>query len=309
MRPLSKKAYIAAVSGLATLAAAVTLVAPGLSQPAPRPTAKPAAQMKFGVYDPEGVFAGDKSVGIEHVYIPWRDSDPTSLAKADAYAREHRRDLMVTVEPWSWSPAANVPSEQLLHGILAGAYDGPARSVCSEIGKLGRPVTIRWAQEMDLPNGHFPWSSWAPSDYVAAYRHFVTQCRIDAPQARFMWSPRGEERLAAYYPGDAYVDEIGLTVLDLQQYDLDQYGHARSFKEALGPAYKRVVGFGKPIVVAELGFQGDSAFMEQWLQDSRAPGGEFPQLVAVVYFNATDPYAWPEPYGRPDWRLQRGFVN
>ncbi|WP_454684228.1 glycoside hydrolase family 26 protein [Ancylobacter moscoviensis] len=310
MKRVSKKTYLAGLSGAALLAMSAALVVPALTQPnAPRPMPPPAGKVAFGVYDPDGVFAGDPSVRIEHVYIPWQDADLASLTRADTYARQHRRDLLISVEPWSWSPGANVADEQLLHGILAGAYDAQAKAICAESAKLQSQVTIRWAHEMDLRNGRFPWSSWAPEDYVAAYRHFVTICRQQAPQARFMWSPRGEDGLAAYYPGDRYVDQIGLTVLDLQQYDMDHFGHARSFSEALRPAYDRVAGFGKPVVVAELGFHGDTAFSEQWQQDMRTIGDGFPRLTAVVYFNAVEPFAWPDPYGRPDWRMQRGLVN
>ncbi|MBS7535295.1 beta-mannosidase [Ancylobacter sonchi] len=307
MRRWSKHMWLAALSGSAVLALTLALVIPGETQSTT--LGSPAGKVKFGIYDPDGVFAGDKNVRIEHIYIPWRDADLGSLAKADGYARERHRELLISVEPWSWAPGANAPADQLLGGILAGAYDGSAQGVCAAAGALESPVTIRWAHEMDLHNGRFPWSSWSGSDYVAAYRHFVTECRKYAPNARFMWSPRGEVGLAAYYPGDLYVDEIGLTVLDLQRYDMDHYGHARSFEEALRPAYQRVARFGKPIVVAELGFNGDEEFSAQWSRDMRTIGDRFIGLTAVVYFNEVDPFAWPAPYGRPDWRLQRGLVN
>ncbi|GLK85812.1 glycoside hydrolase family 26 protein [Ancylobacter defluvii] len=308
MRTWSKEMYLAVLCGGAALVLTTALVMPGVTQSTLQ-FASPTDQVKYGIYDPDGVFAGDTSVRIEHIYIPWRDADLNSLTKADGYARRHGRDLLISVEPWSWSPGATPPADQLLSGILAGAYDGSASAICAASDSLQSPVTIRWAHEMDLHNGRFPWSSWSPQGYVAAYRHFVTECRKQAPRARFMWSPRGEDGLAAYYPGDGYVDEIGLTVLDLQQYDMDRYGHARSFEEALRPAYDRVAGYGKPIVVAELGFSGDQAFTEKWSHDTRIIGDKFPKLVAVIYFNEVDPFAWPAPYGRPDWRLQRGLVN
>ncbi|MBS7543927.1 beta-mannosidase [Ancylobacter oerskovii] len=305
---LARTMYLAALAGGAGLALTAILVIPGVTQSTPRP-ALPAGQVAFGVYDPDGVFAGDTGVRIEHVFMPWRHSDLGSLAKADHYARQYGRDLLVTVEPWSWAPAANPPADRLLADILAGAEDGTVKAVCVAVGGLQSPVTIRWAHEMDLRNGRFPWAAWSPQDYAAAYRHVVTECRKYAPQARFMWSPRGEAGLEAYYPGDAYVDTIGLTVLDLQQYDIDRYGHARSFEEALRPAYERVAPYGRPIVVAELGFRGDEAFTAQWERDMRTIGEAFPGLAAVIYFNEVETYAWPAPYGRPDWRLQRGLVN
>lgn len=268
-----------------------------------------AGNVQFGVYDPDGTFANAKDVNIEHIYIPWRDSRLNSLHAADHYAAQRQRQLLITVEPWSWSSARNPSNSELLSGILAGAYDGEVRDVCSTAGSLASDVTLRWGHEMDMKNDRFPWSDWRPADYVAAYRHFVKLCRTYASHAKFMWSPRGEDGLQAYYPGSDYVDVIGLTILGLQKYDVDKYGRALSFAESLRPAYDRVAGYGKPIVVAELGYSGDAAFNEEWATDTRKVGNEFPQLQAVIYFNEVEPHPWPQPYGRPDWRIDRRMVN
>jgi beta-mannanase len=266
-------------------------------------------KLPFGIYDPDGTFADVKGVSIEHVYIPWQDVDLSSLHMADQYALKRGRDLLITVEPWSWSQDWKTTSGQLLKGIVSGAYDSTIKGVCTAVGSLKSKVTIRWAHEMDLNNNRFPWSSWKPADYVAAYRHNAGQCRKYAPNALYMWSPRGEQNLRDYYPGDEYVDAIGLSVLELQQYDIDHFGHARTFAESLRQAYDLVVGYGKPIEVAELAFHGDKAFMDSWRRDMLAAGAEFPALKAVIYFNRVEAFEWPAPYGFPDWRVDANLLD
>lgn len=287
--------------GVAGAAVAVALaISPCAAQ------TQPANSVTYGVYDPEGAFADADTLGIEHIYIPWVNADLSSLRQADSYARARQRDLMITVEPWSWVPGSNPVSSKVLANTLNGSYDTAIAATCRAIGGLKGSVIVRWGHEMDLDNDRYLWSNWSPAGYIDAYRHFVRICRQHASNIRYMWSPRGEPGLGRYYPGDDYVDLIGLSIFDLQQHDTDTLGRSRSLAESLKPAYDRVAGYGKPIVIAELGFKGDAAFIEQWLKDTRAIGPQFPALTAVVYFNEAEPHSWPSPYGRPDWRLAPG---
>ncbi len=257
----------------------------------------------LGAYDPYGDFSVDKGVSIEHLFLPWEDVDLTTLAQADSYALAHNRTLLVSIEPWSWDKNARVTPNQLRQGIRAGRYDPNIKAVCSAIGALKSDTTIRWGQEMEHDIGRFIWAGWKPADYVSAYRRFVDKCRPEAKTAKFMWSPRGDANLAPYYPGDRYVDVIGLSVFGLQQQDRDQLGKDRTFAEVLKPAYDRVDVFGKPIVVAELAYLGDRGYVGKWAEDATRTGPEFPHLTSVVYFNDKEPYPWPKPYGMPNWRV------
>jgi endoglucanase len=263
--------------------------------------AAPPGQMPFGVYDPEGSFAADTGVSIEHVFLPWEGVDLQTLVSADSYARQRNRSLLVTVEPWIWG-APHAP-EVLRRDILAGRHDVTMRRVCDVLGNLDSPVTVRWAQEMDNPNGHFPWAMWQPADHIAAYRRMVGVCRSAAPGLQYMWSPAGEDGMQAYYPGDDVVDVIGLSVFGAQDFQRAQTGSEQGFAEVLGPRYDRASRFGKPIIVAELGFVGDQAFLDDWYNSIRRADDRFSNLRAVVYFNRQEVWPWPDDFGLPDWRI------
>ncbi|MDP9812878.1 beta-mannanase [Rhizobium tibeticum] len=256
-----------------------------------------------GAYDPNGDYTNDANSKIEHLFLPWEDVDLATLSAADDYAGQRGRTLQITVEPWSWARDWRVSPDDLLDGILEGRYDSNMSAVCSAASKLKSPVTIRWAQEMDDKEGQFSWSFWKPEDYVKAYQHVVDICRKDLPHARYMWSPQGDEGLEAYYPGNEYVDVIGLSVFGYQPYDKLVVGRDTTFVERTKPGYDRVAAFGKPVVIAELGYAGNDNYVRDWAKEANKPHAEFPALTAVVYFNDREVYPWPQGVGRPDWRV------
>jgi beta-mannanase len=265
----------------------------------------------FGAYDPHGDFADDSNSKIEHLFLPWEDVNLSSLAIADEYALERGRSLMITVEPWSWSVDWRLSPEELYSGIMAGRFDANMADVCGEAAQLQSPVTIRWVQEMDEDEDEwfkFTWAYWQPEQFVNAYRHAITVCRQHFEGAQFIWSPKGKEGLEEYYPGDEYVDIVGLSIFGYQPYDNDLSGRDMTFAEWLEPAYERVKGFGKPIMVAELGYEGDQSYVRRWAEDVTKPYPQFPDLVAVVYFNDHEVYPWSH-YGRPNWRVIRPRIS
>ncbi|WP_306144532.1 glycoside hydrolase family 26 protein [Roseibium sp. MMSF_3412] len=264
---------------------------------------RPSADIAFGAYDPPGFFTDRSSVSVEHLFLPWEDVELESLLLADQYAKERGRSVLLTIEPWTWGENWDVSPAELRAGIAAGDYDPNIAAICTVAGAMESQVMIRWAQEMESTSGRFTWSGWEPEAYIDAYRHVVDVCRQSAPDAGFMWSPKGEEGLQAYYPGDDYADVVGLSIFGLQQWDKDKFGGDRSFSETLSPAYDRVVGFGKPVYVAELGYVGDRDYVTDWAGDVTSVGEEFPELTTVIYFNDKEVWPWPDGYGLPDWRI------
>lgn len=187
--------------------------------------------------------------------------------------------------------------------IFNGAYDQNMEAICSTIATLQSPVTVRWGHEMEVKDGVFTWSNWVPADYIAAFQRMTTICRRAAPQINVMWSPAGEEGMEAYYPGDDFADLVGISVFGLQAYDRLNFDRDRSYTEVLAPRYARAARFGKPVVVAELGYSGRQNYVDAWENSVRVARPEFPSIAGVVYFNQRDVHPWPNNLGLPDWRL------
>jgi len=140
-------AVIASTASVAATGSGATAVVGAQTGAAPD-TMGPHSTVPYGVYDPGGDFSNDPYVQIEHIFMPWEDVSLTSLQRADAYALARHRALLVTIEPWTWSKSERNTPAALIRGIFDGSYDKNMSTICSELGSLRSPVTVRWAQEM-----------------------------------------------------------------------------------------------------------------------------------------------------------------
>ncbi len=276
---------------------------------APEAKAAPPGTVPFGAYDPGGDFTDDPEPVIEHLFLPWEDVYLPSLNDADAYAQERGRALLVTLEPWTWSRSERNTPQYLRAGMADGTYDENMRAICTVISGLKSSITLRWGHEMDDQSGQFIWAGWKPDDYITAYRRMIDLCRQSAPNIRVMWSPLGDEGMEVYYPGDDYVDVVGISVFGLQAWDQAKFDRDRSYVDVFEPRYQRAAAFGKPVVVAELGYSGSEAYVNAWENSVRVTRPEYPQLVGVVYFDQREVYPWPENFGLPDWRINNRIIR
>ena len=269
----------------------------------------PPGNMPYGAFDPEGDYSDEPDAVIEHVFLPWEDVSLISLLDADEYALERGRALMVTIEPWTWTVDERNTPDFLRNGILNGYYDANMRGICQVLKDLQSPISVRWAHEMERNEGQFIWSDWDPEDYITSYKRMIDICRDQAPDITVVWSPAGDDGLEDYYPGDDYVDIVGLSIFGLEQWEIDILGGARKYQQWLDETYARVEVFGKPVIVAELGFVGSAAYVAQWEGEVRQPQPDKPLLSGVVYFNQKEVYPWPDGYGLPDWRLENRVIG
>jgi cellulose synthase (UDP-forming) len=262
--------------------------------------------VRLGVYDPTGAFSADPRISIEHVFVEWQVST-SRIRQAARQAVERNRQLMLTVEPWPWwrwqSASSTSDKPDLFADIMTGSYDTELRTVCGEIGAMKGSVLVRWGHEMEDATGRYPWAGKDAPDYIRAFRYFVDKCRMLAPNAQFVWSPKGERGSESYYPGDANVDYVGFSMYATQKFEIARYGKARSAIESFSARYARMSAPNKPMIVAELGVAGDKQYVQDWLVELRKNIRAFPLLHAVVYFNEKEPHESPEPFGSPDWRL------
>jgi beta-mannanase len=162
---------------------------------------------------------------------------------------------------------------------------------------------------MDDRSGRYPWARSDPDGYIQAFRHFVRGCQIHAPDAKFVWSPKGKRHVEQFYPGDDYVDYVGFSAFSLEASDLDLLGKASVPEDVVGERYGWLSQFNKPVIVAELGVSGSREYVVRWLQQTNELTQGLPLLSAIVYFNDKEPYTWGDKYGSPDWRLNRGTLR
>lgn len=143
------------------------------------------------------------------------------------------------------------PFDTSVADIAAGKSDAYIKKYATAVRKLNLPVVIDFADEF---NGH--WEKWGtkhatPEEYVAAWRHIHdTFIEIGASNVIWAWSPNivnpvKSVKLKPYYPGDAYVDWVGL----IGYWTMDE---DNAFDSVFGPTVDQVRTFTKkPMLLLE----------------------------------------------------------
>ncbi|MFD7232338.1 glycoside hydrolase family 26 protein [Streptomyces sp. NPDC059881] len=146
----------------------------------------------------------------------------------------------------SWEPF-DVP----LADIAGGKSDAYLKQYAAAVRKLNLPLAISFADEM---NGH--WEKWGTkhvesADYVKAWKH-VHDVFTEAGASNVIWTwtpnivnPVKNVDLADYYPGDAYVDWVGMVGYFTAAED-------NAFDSVFGPTIEKIRTLTKkPMVVVE----------------------------------------------------------
>jgi endoglucanase len=187
----------------------------------------------------------------------------------------------------SWAPS---PFDSSLERVNDGAHDPYIIAWARALRDYGREV---WLRPMWEDNGTWYWwrSRAAAEDgtkeqFQAAYRRVVDLLRREhADNVRFVWSPAvrgdGESIAILSYPGDAYVDLIGL----------DGYpagSETNDFRAHFKQDYDELVALGKPLLIAEtsINFE-DDADRARYVTNVLACElpYHFPRIEALVWFS------------------------
>ncbi len=121
---------------------------------------------------------------------------------------------------WSIPLFANTSS---LKEAASGADDKYFVQVAKELASTQSNGSIYVRTGWEFNGNWFSWSAGSdPADYIKAYQQFVDAFRSVSNRFVFTWCPAeqsGGMNPAAAYPGDAYVNIIGMDVYDNNVYD------------------------------------------------------------------------------------------
>jgi hypothetical protein len=202
----------------------------------------------------------------------------------------------VTWEPWDASGSPSDPS-YALSTITDGSHDAYIQASAQAAAGYGKPFQLRFAPEM---NGN--WAPWegslngnTPQLYVAAWRHVTMIFRAaGATNVQWVWAPNNgpTSTIASYYPGDDYVDVIGLDGYNWGS-GLAQW---QTFTQAFGPSYAIVTALSstKPIEITETASAEAGGSKASWITSAfltEIPAS-FPRVVAVIWFDVNKETDW-----------------
>lgn len=188
------------------------------------------------------------------MYQSWGDDDEFPRDWVE-WANENNKVPLITWEPWKFSQTDFDQPEYRLHSIATGQHDIFLKKWLKQARDSGRPLFIRFAHEM---NGNwYPWGDQVNShaDYREAWRHVVDVGKqVGATNITWVWSPNevmGTQNLDEYYPGDDYVDWIGISGFNWG--GLEPWQSWRNFNQIFAPTLRQVKKYDKPIMLAEIG--------------------------------------------------------
>jgi hypothetical protein len=206
-----------------------------------------------------------------------------------------------------------------LENILRGRFDAELRRWMRNAKNFGTPLLAEYGVEVD--GFWFPWNGlWnreggsyedSVERFRKAYRHIIRIAREEgAFNVRWVFhvdpfdQPLDEwNRFEHYYPGDAWIDWVGVSVYG-RQAPSDQY--YPSFRTLMDGAYSRLTKLtNKPVIVCEFGTIADSG-QTRWARAALDDvlGNRWPRVIGFSWWNAAFFNDVVDPRGHSDMRVQ-----
>lgn len=253
-----------------------------------------------------GVFAGSNPTTIHDFetrvkenpdylayFIHWGNGEGALPAFLSDYAYKKDRTLVLFWEASDYKIGGTDQPDFAYSAILRGDWDNYFISFAKQLKKYEGPVILIPFSEL---NGNWtPWSGTkngnTPELAVRAFQ-YVHGFFSDAPNVQIGWAVNSvsvpqtaENQIANYYPGDAYVDIVGVDGFNMDNPWL-------SFDEIFSDSLNTVSQYNKPVFIFSFG-SAEGPQKADWLHDSlytQIP--RYPLLEGWIYFNQNKERNW-----------------
>jgi hypothetical protein len=226
----------------------------------------------------------------------------------------------IRMMPWSYFHAPGPDSVYTLQRVIDGQFDAQLRMWARDARASGSPLMLEFGPEVNAE--WFPWNGGfnggetadaygdptladGPERFRDAYRHLVRLFREEGA-TNVTWayhvldpalaagrgpativSKREWDALSDYYPGDDYVDWIGVSIYG----PLRPGRRWRTFVEILDQVYPVLAAISatKPLAIFEFGVVDDPATGDkaEWISAAlqAIESGRYPRIKAVSYWH------------------------
>ena len=185
--------------------------------------------------------------------------------------------------------------------LLQGKKDDQLRCLAAALKDFGRPVLFRLNNEMNSD-----WTSYSgiitlsdPEIYVGVWRYIHDFFRAEGVR-NLIWvfnpndnsyPPCNWNHFLRYFPGEDYVQMIGITGYNTGDYYADYTGERwRSFPEIYGGIQSSYAPyFGDwPWIITEFGCSSHGGDKAAWIREMFASMADFPNIKAAVWWSCCD---------------------
>lgn len=219
----------------------------------------------------------------------------------------------------TWEPMYHPDRREVMvpcQDILNGTYDPYLLEFAKQTASWKRPFMIRFAHEMNIERYHWgtnkaEYGPESPNIYRRMFQYVVTLFqRAGAKNVLWVFCPNSESvpnasydpsaswnRMEAYYPGDAYVDVLGMdgynwgTTQTKAKNGWDSQW--KSFADIFRPAWEtlRRMAVDKPILVFETASVNQGGDKLLWINNALKTARSW-ELTGLVWFQVKKEYDW-----------------
>lgn len=219
---------------------------------------------------------------IHLTYYNWGDDWASSSTTASDFA--DGRIPLVNWEPFGVD----------FDDIISGGLDATIAARADEAAGIGQKFFLDFAAEMNEDEG---WGGHDPAKYIGAWHHihdlFIAH---GATNVVWAWCPNvtdsdGAPPAMDYYPGDGYVDWVGVD--GYNRGTSDPNFPWQSFHDVFAGIYPQLAATGKPIIIGEMASDEVGGDKPQWIDDVVPTlKNDFPQIKAVIWFDIDKERHW-----------------
>lgn len=186
----------------------------------------------------------------------------------------------------------------MVYDVLDGKYDDFLHAYAADVARFGHPVLFRPFNEMngDWCNYSAYWTARDCSTYVELYRYIysIFEEEVANKNTLWVWNPNEKSFPAFawnnadnYYPGDEYVDIVGLTGYNTgDYYDGETW---RSFNEIYDSIYAQMAPqYEQPLMITEFACSSYGGDKAAWVEDMFEQLEHYPRIKAAVWWDSAD---------------------
>ncbi|MBC6999396.1 glycosyltransferase [Cytophaga sp. FL35] len=244
------------------------------------------------------------------VYSAWNNQNDSLLESTLTEIIDRGYTPLLTWEPWSSlmeqkDSISDLGKEnKVLFHTVHGVFDNYIRKTANLLKNTGSSVFLRFAHEFDNP--YYPWSNSGKNtneDFIAAWKHIHHIFREEgAHNVLWVWNPWKSTDAFDYYPGELYVDWLGLNILDYGPYN--KGGKHYSFNELYAPFEELQQKIDKPVLLSEFGSVNEKGAQTNWIKKAfKIIDQTDSEIKGLVFFNSKVDNNLPTSYSGLEQRL------
>ncbi len=231
-----------------------------------------------------------------HMYVAWGSKKDCRFPAARvANITELGSVPVITWEPWLSAfseeeyPGLRPSAERDKNGmkdVAAGLYDTYITAWAKAARNANKTIFLRLGHEMNDAY-RYPWGPQnnTAQDFIAAWQHvhdiFVN---AGAKNVLWVWSPHPAYDFKDYYPGDKYVDHVGVGILNYGVVAV--WSRWWAFKDIFGNHYPQLAVYNKPIMITEFGSLAVGGNRARWYADALdSMPQKYPLVKSILFFH------------------------